>query len=43
MKRWFIALSALFLWTGAAFAEVNKGLTAEGSCAVIGMTAEQCQ
>lgn len=43
MKCWVIVLFVLFLLPSGANAEVVKGLTAEGSCAVIGMTAEQCQ
>ena len=43
MKYFLSVLCAVLLWTGAAHAELVKGLTAEGSCAVIGMTAEQCQ
>lgn len=38
-----LLLCVPLLWCGVASAEVIKGLIAEGSCAVIGMTAEQCQ
>lgn len=43
MKYFMSVLCVLLLWSGGATADLIKGLSAEGSCAVIGMTAEQCQ